>query len=70
MEVVIEYLFSSYDYANIIVGYCTGNEKSKRLIEKMNFKFYKKVKDAYERYNKKVDEYVYILTKKSWLKSI
>jgi len=64
VELVIEYLFNNYEYENIKVAYCTGNEKSRRLIEKLGFEEYEVNKNAYERYNKKVDEYVYILSKK------
>lgn len=62
IKLVCNYLFNTYD--NIIICYCTGNEKSKKLLDKLDFKYYKKVKKAYSRNNKYVDEYIYYLTKK------
>lgn len=66
VELVMEFLFTEYSYKNIKVGYCTGNEKSRKLIEKLGFKQYKINKNAYERFNKKVDEYVFIISKEDW----
>ncbi len=66
VELVMKFLFTDYAYKNIKAGYCTGNEKSRKLIEKLGFKQYKVNKNAYKRYNKKVDEYVFILSKEDW----
>lgn len=62
IKLVCNYLFNTYD--NIVICYCTGNEKSKKLLAKLDFKYYKRVKKAYSRNNKYVDEYIYYLTKK------
>ncbi len=69
-QLVIEFLFTKQNYKNIKVAYCTGNEKSKGLIEKLGFKQYKVNKNAYERYNKKVDEFVYILSNEDWINKL
>ena len=58
IELVCNYLFNFYD--NILISYCTGNEKSKRLLDKLNFKYLKTNKNAYNRDDKFVDEFVYI----------
>ena len=58
VERVCRYLKIRYD--NIIVSYVSGNEKAKKLIEKMNFRPYKTVKDAW---NRDVDEFKFILSK-------
>ena len=58
IELVCNYLFNYY--TNIVISYCTGNEKSKRLLDKLNFKYLKTNKNAYSRDNKYVDEFVYI----------
>ena len=62
IEMVSDYLFKYYD--NIIISYCTGNEKAKRLLDKLNFKFYKKIPNAYSRDGKSVDEFQYMLKSK------
>ena len=61
VERVCRYLKIRYD--NIIVSYVSGNEKAKKLIEKMNFRPYKTVKDAWNRDGKYVDEFKFILSK-------
>lgn len=66
VELVMKYLFTECGYRNIIVSYCTGNEKSRKLIEKLGFSSYKVIRNAYERYNKKVDAYVFILSREDW----
>lgn len=58
IELVCNYLFNYYD--KIVISYCAGNEKSKRLLDKLNFKYLKTNKNAYSRDNKYVDEFVYI----------
>ena len=58
IELVCNYLFDFYD--SIVISYCTGNEKSKKLLEKLDFKYFKTNKNAYSRDNKYVDEFVYI----------
>lgn len=58
IELACDYLFNLYD--NILICYCTGNEKSKKLLDKLNFKYYKTIKNAYSRNNKFVDEFIYI----------
>ena len=60
IELVCNYLFSFYN--NIVISYCTGNEKSKKLLDKLDFKYLKTNKNAYSRNNKFVDEFVYIKT--------
>ena len=58
IELACDYLFNLYD--NILICYCTGNEKSKKLLDKLNFKYYKTIKNAYSRDDKFVDEFVYL----------
>lgn len=59
IKIICDYLLKSYDY--IIICYCNGNEKSKKLLNKLNFKYYKTIKNAYSKYDKYVDEYIYYL---------
>ena len=47
-------------YKFVVACFCTGNDKSKRLLDKMEFEYYKTVKNAYERNGKTVDEFVYL----------
>ena len=65
IRLVCNYLFKRYD--NIIISYCTGNEKSKRLLDKLNFKKFNIKKNAYSRDGKTVDEFQYVLNKKSYV---
>ncbi len=58
---VCNFLLTKYD--SIFVSYCTGNEKSKKLIEKLNFKPYKIIKNAWNRNGRYVDEFKYVLMK-------
>ena len=62
IRLVCNYLFKKYD--NIIISYCTGNIKSKRLLDKLNFKKFNIKKNAYSRDGKTVDEFQYVLNKK------
>ena len=62
IQLVCDYLFKKYD--NIIISYCTGNEKSKRLLDKLNFKQFNINNNAYSREGKSVDEFQYVLNKK------
>ena len=61
IKLVCDYLLKKYD--NIIICYCTGNEKSKRLLDKLNFKHFKTLNNAYSRNGKFVDEFQYVLNK-------
>ena len=61
IRLVCNYLFKRYD--NIIISYCTGNEKSKRLLDKLNFKQFNIKNDVYSREGKTVDEFQYVLNK-------
>ena len=63
---IIEYLFS-IGYDNIISGYLDGNNRAKRVIEKLGFKPYKIIKDSYTSdLGNKIDEYKSIITKDDW----
>lgn len=61
VELVCSFLLQKYD--NIIISYCTGNEKSEKLLKKLNLKYFRTIKCAYKNGNKEVDEYQYILKK-------
>lgn len=63
---VIEYLFK-IGYDNIICIFSDGNIKAKRVLEKLGFKPYKIIKDAWK--NERgtmIDDYQTIMTKEDW----
>ena len=57
---IIEYL-KKLNYKRIVIHFYDGNDKSKRVCEKLNFTFNKKEKKFYAPTNKQIDEYEYIL---------
>ncbi len=64
---VIDYLFE-IGYDNIICGYSDGNIKAKRVLEKLGFKPYKIIKDAWKsEKGNMIDDYKTIMTKENWL---
>ncbi len=63
---VIEYLYS-IGYDNIICKYSDGNIKAKRVLDKLGFKPYEIIKDAWvSENNNKIDDYKVIMTKEDW----
>ena len=66
LKAIIEYLFSM-GFDNIISGYEDGNNKAKRVMEKLIFKPYKVINDSYtSTLDNKIDEYKMIITKDDW----
>ncbi len=63
---VIEYLYS-IGYNGIICTYSDGNLKAKRVLDKLGFKAYQIVKDAFQsEKGNYIDEYKVIMTKDNW----
>ena len=62
---VINYLFK-IGYDNIIIGYDTGNYKSKALAEKLNFQPYKTLKSVYKKNGISIDTTLMIMNKEKW----
>jgi len=59
---VLDYLFKN-GYDNILCCYSLGNIKSKRLIEKVGFEFYKVEHDAWYKDGVPITEYMNIISK-------
>ena len=57
---VVDYL-KLIGYKKIIIHFYEGNEKSKKVCEKLGFKYYKKTNKLYKPTDKMIDEYEYIL---------
>ena len=69
-EAVIEimnYLFEQ-GYENILCGYSEGNDKSKRVNEKMGFKLFSKKENSWYKNGIAITEYNTILSKKEFIK--
>lgn len=64
LNAVINYLFE-IGYDNIIIGYDTGNYKSKALAEKLNFQKYKILKDVYKKNGIPIDTTLMIMNKEN-----
>lgn len=62
---VINYLFDS-GYSNIIIGYDSGNIKSKSFAEKLGFKYYDTIHNSYQKNNINIDTILMILSKNEW----
>lgn len=63
---VIEYLFS-LGYDNIICTYSDGNIKAKRVLDKLGFKPYRIIEDAWKAESgNMIDDYKVIMTKDHW----
>lgn len=63
---VIEYLFS-LGYDNIICTYSDGNIKAKRVLDKLGFKPYRIIEDAWKAESgNMIDDYKVIMTKDYW----
>lgn len=60
LQVIIDYL-KNIGYKKIIINFYEGNIKSKRLSEKLGFKFVKKQQKYYSPRSKMIDNYEYIL---------
>ncbi|MDD3341471.1 MAG: GNAT family N-acetyltransferase [Bacilli bacterium] len=60
LEEILKFL-KNIGYAKIVIHFYEGNNKSKRVCEKLNFKFVKKEKKLYEPSNKIIDENKYVL---------
>ena len=60
IETIIDYL-KQLDYKKIVIHFYAGNDKSKRVCEKLNFKFNKVEEKFYAPTNKQINEYEYIL---------
>jgi len=65
----INYLFS-IGYDNIIIGYDTGNYKSKALAEKLEFKHYKIMPNVYQKNGITVDTTLMIIDRENWKKNL
>lgn len=63
---VMEYLFK-LGFDNILCGYSEGNIKSKKLIDKVGFEFYKKEENAWQKNGISITEYQTIMSKKRFL---
>ena len=64
---IINYLFT-IGYENIIVGYDTGNYKSKAFAEKLGFHNYKTIKNAYIKNGVSIDTHLMIINKNTYKK--
>jgi ribosomal-protein-alanine N-acetyltransferase len=68
VKAVVDYLFTEKQYQVLIISHYDFNQRSKRVIEKNGFHYYKTTKDKYvENLNKHYDELFYILTKEEFL---
>lgn len=67
LESALNYLFK-VGYDNIICGYLDGNKRSRRVLEKLNFKPYKISEDVIKSNSGNlVDSYNLIMNKEDWL---
>ena len=67
VSLVMDYLFK-IGYDNIICTFSDGNIKAKRVLEKLGFKPYKIIKDAWKsEKGNMIDDYKTIMTKENWL---
>lgn len=67
LEAVLNYLFK-IGYDNVICSYSDGNIKSRRVLEKLNFKPHKIIKDAWKSdLGTNIDDYELIMSKEDWL---
>ena len=64
---VMEYLFS-LGFDNILCRYSEGNIKSKKVIEKIGFKYYKTIKDAWVKNGVEITDYKTIMNKEEFEK--
>lgn len=65
VKCIISYLLDNY-YNNIVIGYETGNIKSKSFIEKLGFTYYKTINNVYEKNGINIDVNLLIMNKKDW----
>ena len=65
VKCIINYLLDNY-YDNIIIGYDTGNVRSKSFIEKLGFNYYKTIKNVYEKNGIMIDTTLLIMNKNDW----
>ena len=66
LTLVIEYLYS-IGYDSIICCYSDGNIKAKKVLDKLGFKPYKIIKDAWKSESgNMIDDYKTIMTKEDW----
>lgn len=66
VSTVMDYLFK-VGYDNVICTFSDGNIKAKRVLEKLGFKPYKIIKDAWKSENgNMIDDYQTIMTKDDW----
>ena len=65
IKCIISYLLDNY-YDNIVIGYETGNIKSKSFIEKLGFRYYKTINNVYEKNGINIDVNLLIMNKKDW----
>lgn len=67
LTAVIEHLYS-IGYESVVCTYSDGNIKAKRVLDKLGFKPYEIVKDAWESsLGNMIDNYKTIMTKEDWL---
>lgn len=67
LTTVIEFLYT-IGYDSVVCTYSDGNKKSKRVLDKLGFKPYKIIKDAWKsEYGNMIDDYKTIMTKEDWL---
>lgn len=59
---VMEFLFEN-GYSNIICGYDEGNEKSKRVQEKIGFEFYKDEENSWQKNGVSITKHINIMNK-------
>lgn len=59
---VLEYLFNK-GYDNVLCGYSEGNNKSKRVNEKIGFELYRVIKDAWSKNGVSITDYETIISK-------
>lgn len=65
IKCIISYLLDNY-YDNIVIGYETGNIKSKSFVEKLGFRYYKTINNVYEKNGINIDVNLLIMNKKDW----
>ena len=59
----LEHLFTELDFESVICGYDEGNVKSKRFIEKLNFDPFKTTPNAWQKNERPITTYDYIMRK-------
>ena len=59
---VMRFLFQN-GYDNVVSGYGEGNNKSKRVHEKIGFEFYKKEENSWQKNGVPITKYVHIMSK-------